>query len=66
LTELGEFDFITVDAYKTSQGVWKWMRINGNVPDSMIPAGNGECLGFDNNGDLSAFDCAKPRRIICE
>jgi hypothetical protein len=69
LTELGEFDFIATDAYKTPKGVWKWKRSGHDVPKTLNPTsfpGNGNCLGFDKNGDLSTFDCAKAKRIICE
>jgi hypothetical protein len=68
-TELGEFDFFGVDAYKTPKGVWKWRRLGSDVDASLEPAsfpGSGTCLGFDKTGVLSAIDCSKPRRIVCE
>ena len=69
MTELGEFDFIGIDAYKTPQGVWKWRRTGYELISSLNAStfpGNGACLGFYKTGVLSAIDCSKPRRIICE
>jgi hypothetical protein len=69
MTELGDFDFIALDAYKTSKGVWQWRRNGKDLSPSLNPdsfPGNGACLGFDKTGVLSAIDCSKPRRIICE
>lgn len=73
-TELGEYDFIALNAVKTATATtgWKWVR-GGNailtthmgIDPAKFP-GTGDCLGLDTNGEVTTFSCTYLRRTICE